>query len=104
MTEGIKHDQGKPDLSLISSELMTHLARVREFGATKYERDNWKRGFKYNRSIAAALRHIMAFKDGEDLDPESGLCHVAHAIACLEHLLYDFVHRPTTNDDRYRKP
>lgn len=98
---GIKFDNGKPDLSLVSSELMEGLARVREFGAKKYRRDNWKLGFKYTRSIAAALRHIMAFKDGEDLDPESGLPHVAHAIASLEHLLYDYIHH---NDNDDRKP
>lgn len=98
--QGTKHDQGKPDLSLVSSELMIALARVREFGAKKYHRDNWKQGFKFTRSIAAALRHILAFKDKEDLDPESGLTHIAHAIASLEHLLYDYTHRKESNDDR----
>lgn len=97
--QGTKHDSGKPDLSLVSSELMVALAEVRQFGATKYHRDNWKLGFKYTRSIAAALRHIMAFKDGEDLDGESGLTHIAHAIASLEHLLYDYTHHKD-NDDR----
>lgn len=97
--QGSKHDSGKPDLSLVSSELMTELALVRQFGSAKYARDNWKLGFKYNRSIAAALRHIMAFKDGEDLDPESGLTHIGHALASLEHLLYDYKHHKA-NDDR----
>jgi hypothetical protein len=100
---GLKHDSDKPDLSLVSHELMVSLARVREFGSKKYERDNWRKGFKYNRSIAAALRHIFAFKDGEDYDKESGVTHIAHAIACLEHLLFDFLYHPA-NDDRYRSP
>lgn len=101
--QGIKYDAGKPDLSLVSSEIMEALARVRHWAITAkpkpYPRDNWKRGFKYTRSIAAALRHIMAFKDGEDNDPESGEPHIAHAIACLEHLLYDYKHHKA-NDDR----
>lgn len=100
LTQGKKNDAGKPDLSLVSSELMVALAEVRAFGATKYPKNNWKLGFKYTRSIAAALRHIMAFKDGEDLDPESGLTHIAHAIASLEHLLHDYKHRRGENDDR----
>lgn len=95
----LKYDSDKPDLSLVSRELMEQLARVREFGAKKYSRNNWKKGFKYNRSIAAALRHIMAFNSGENLDSESGLSHVAHAIACLEHLLNDIANHPE-NDDR----
>lgn len=99
---GTKHDSGKPQLSLVSHELMVAVARVREFGANKYERDNWRKGFKYTRSIDAALRHIMAFKEGEDYDGESKHTHIAHAICCLEHLLHDFCYRPE-NDDRYKR-
>jgi hypothetical protein len=99
---GLKFDNDKPDLSFISKDLMEQMAYVRAFGAKKYARDNWRLGFKYNRSIAAALRHIMAFKEGEDLDRESRLPHVAHALCCLEHLLNDFLHHPE-NDDRYKK-
>jgi hypothetical protein len=97
--DGIKHDEGKPPLSMISRELLEELANVRAFGAKKYEKNNWKKGFKYTRSIDAALRHISAFNSGEDKDPESGLSHIGHALACLEHLLHDAKYRPE-NDDR----
>lgn len=96
---GTKHDQNKPDLSMISYEFLEEVARVRMFGATKYARDNWKRGFKVTRSCAAALRHIYQFLAGETLDPESGCLHLAHAACCLEHAIYDLKHRPE-NDDR----
>jgi hypothetical protein len=95
----IKHDQEKIDLSFISLTLMEEVAKVRTFGAKKYSRGNWLKGFKYTRSIAAALRHIMAFNSGQDLDPESGLSHIAHAVCCLEHLLNDIKNHPQ-NDDR----
>jgi hypothetical protein len=101
MSEGTKHDSNKPDLSLVSKDLMEAVAKVRAFGADKYERDNWRLGFKFNRSIAAALRHIFAFAEGEDLDKESSCSHVAHAICCLEHLLNDYLHHPE-NDDRWK--
>lgn len=96
---GMKNDSGKPDLTLISKELMVSLARVREFGNKKYERGNWKKGFAVTRSLAAALRHIFAFLSGETLDPESGLSHLGHAVASLEHAIYDMEHHPE-NDDR----
>lgn len=99
--EAVKHDQGKPDLSMVSRELMEHVARVRMFGAKKYDRDNWKKGFKVTRSCAAALRHIMAFLDNETTDPESNESHLAHAVCCLEHAIYDMQHHPE-NDDRYK--
>lgn len=96
---GLKNDVGKPDLSLVSKELMISLARVREFGNKKYEKNNWKKGFEITRSLAAALRHIFAFLSGETLDPESGLSHLGHAVASIEHAIYDMEHHPQ-NDDR----
>jgi hypothetical protein len=97
--QGIKHDSGKPDLSMVSYELMEAVAKVRMFGMIKYSRDNWKNGFKVTRSCAAALRHIFLFLRGDTLDSESGLPHLAHAVCCLEHALYDMTHHPE-NDDR----
>lgn len=96
---GTKHDSGKPQLSLVSLELLEGLARVRAFGSIKYGKNNYRKGFKYSRSIDAALRHIHAFNNGEDLDKESGLSHIFHAVASLEHLIYDLTHHPE-NDDR----
>lgn len=97
----IKHDQDKPDLSQISWELLELTARVRGFGEKKYARDNWKKGFKVTRSIAAALRHLYKFLQGETNDPESGLSHLGHAICSIEHAVYDMEHHPE-NDDRYK--
>lgn len=99
---GIKHDQGKPDYTFISMELLDELAAVRAFGAKKYSRNNWKKGFKVSRSLAAALRHIFAFLSGQTSDPESGLSHLGHAACCLEHAIYDMKHHPQ-NDDREGK-
>lgn len=99
--EAVKHDAGKPQMTMVSKELMETLAAVRMFGAEKYERDNWRKGFQLTRSLDAALRHIFAFTYGEDNDPESGVSHLGHAIACLEHALWDHIHHPE-NDDRYK--
>lgn len=99
-TVAVKYDSDKPDLSMISWELVSEVAKVRMFGAKKYARDNWKKGFKVTRSCAAALRHIFLFLSGETNDSESGLSHLAHAICCLEHAMYDMIHHPQ-NDDRF---
>jgi hypothetical protein len=97
--KALKNDTGKPDLSLISLDLMEELAKVREFGTRKYSRNDWKKGFKVTRSCAAALRHIFQFLNGETVDPESGLLHLGHAVASLEHAIYDMRRHPE-NDDR----
>lgn len=100
--EGQKFDQNKPDLSMVSWELMKSVGEVRQFGAKKYDRDNWKKGFKVTRSLAASLRHIFLFLSGETNDPESGLSHLAHAVCGLEHAIYDMINHPE-NDDRFKK-
>jgi Domain of unknown function (DUF5664) len=99
--EALKFDNGKPDLSQVSWELVSELAKVRMFGERKYAKYNWKKGFKITRSLSAALRHIFLFLSGETNDAESGLSHLGHAAACLEHALWDLKHNPE-NDDRYK--
>lgn len=96
---GVKHDSGKPDLTYISYDFLSGMARVRAFGAQKYERNNWLRGFKILRSLAAVLRHIMQFIWVSSWDEESGECHLLHAACGLEHAYNDFLHNPG-NDDR----
>jgi hypothetical protein len=54
-------------------------ARVYGKGAEKYAERNWEGGYEWGKSIAAIERHIQLFKAGEDIDPESGLPHLAHA-------------------------
>jgi hypothetical protein len=98
--KSLKKDDNKYDPTMITIEMVELVSKVRMFGAKKYARNNFKiTGFKYTRSLAAALRHIFAFLNGEDNDPESGLSHLGHAICSLEHCIYDSVHHKD-NDDR----
>lgn len=95
-----KYDSEKPRLELISRKAIEGLASVLGFGAKKYAAHNWRGGFEYSRLIGAALRHINAFNDGEDLDPESSLSHIDHA-QCMLMFLSDQIKRGTGLDDRY---
>jgi len=85
---GTKHDQGKPDLTLLDRIAMEEVARVLMKGAEKYGRLNWQKGIDKERLLAAALRHIMASNDGELKDPEFGTSHLAHAICGLMFALH----------------
>ena len=82
-----KHDLGKPPLNLIPGGPLNQIAMVLAHGAQKYGAYNWREGFHWGRLTSAALRHIHAWNDGEDLDPETGLSHLAHASCCLLFLL-----------------
>lgn len=100
-TAGLKNDQEKPRMDLVPAGATTEIAKVFTFGAKKYAEHNWRNGFKYSRLIAALERHIAAFKENEDMDPESGLYHMGHAGCCvmmlLEHQLKGY-----GEDDRYK--
>jgi dATP/dGTP diphosphohydrolase len=74
----------KPPLRLVPSSALFYMARVMGLGAAKYGPYNWRER-KVRRSIylEAAMRHILSALDGEDIDPESGVPHEAHAAACM---------------------
>ena len=101
-TGGIKHDADKVDFALVPVHSLTEVAHVWTFGKKKYSAWNWKNGFIWSRPYAAALRHIYAWARGEDLDPETGLPHLAHAICCLQ-MLIEFGHTKTGEDDRQKE-
>ena len=83
-TGGRKFDGNKLEYGLIPPLALKEMVRVLTFGAQKYERDNWKVVPESKRRYFDALqRHLWAWKEGEQLDPESGIHHLAHAMCCL---------------------
>ena len=96
--EGTKHDSNKPRMDLLVPEADLETAKVFTFGAEKYDDYNWMKGFKYSRLTAALLRHMTSFRLGEDLDPESGLPHLAHARCCLDMLIWHTINRKDLDD------
>jgi len=81
---GIKYDSEKPKMNLLPPKAIVEVAKVLTFGAQKYDAENWRKlDDLQNRYTAGALRHIFAHMDGEKLDPETGLSHIAHALCCL---------------------
>lgn len=102
MSEAKKNDSEKIRLDLIPPEALNAVGRAFTFGAKKYSADNWRGGFEWRRLIGASIRHINAFNGGEDLDPESGLCHIDHALACLA-MLSAHIQSDLGKDDRYKR-
>lgn len=99
-TQGVKFDADKPRMDLLDAYAIEELAKVLAFGAKKYDAHNWRKGITKGRLIAAALRHLFAYLRGENVDPETGLSHVAHAMCCCMFLL-GLEHRPEL-DDRWK--
>lgn len=98
---GLKWDKKKLRMDLIPVEALERLAEVLTYGANKYTDRNWEKGISWSRTYGAALRHLTAWFKGEDLDPESGLPHLGHAICNLAFLL-EFAKTKKEFDDRNR--
>lgn len=78
----------KPPLDLIPAAAELHESMAMANGAGKYGPYNW-RGKQVRASIyiAAALRHLKSWQDGERVASDSGVHHLGHARACLGILL-----------------
>jgi hypothetical protein len=90
----------KTPLGLIPPYAMDQTAWAHKLGAEKYGPFNWRdTGVCASTYINAIMRHLNAWRDGEDLDPESGISHLAH-IACSCNILLDAGYCDTLQDDR----
>lgn len=76
---GVKYDEGKLRTDLVPPESIKWIAKVFTFGSIKYDDNNWRNGMKFSRVYGAAQRHLLAWYEGEDNDPETGYCHLWHA-------------------------
>ena len=88
--DNLKLDDGKYRLDLLDPISLQGTASVLSFGAEKYSPDGWRAGIEYRRIYAALMRHMMAWWNGEDLDPETGLSHIHHA-ACNIMFLQNYI-------------
>lgn len=102
-SKGLKYDGGKPRMDLLSTIFLEGVAKVLTFGAKKYAAHNWRNGIEQSRLIGAAMRHLTAYNNGEDTDPESGLSHLDH-LGCCVMFLRELRETHPHLDDRYKKP
>lgn len=96
---GARYNCGKVDLSLIPLSTLRDEARVWMYGEKKYARFNWMKGMPWSVPFACALRHLEAWQRGEELDAESGLPHLAHAM-CNLRMLTLYAETYLEGDDR----
>ena len=87
----LKNDSEKLRWDLLPIEPIEDIIRVLMFGASKYEENNWKNGSSkkdMDRTYAAALRHLTAWKKGEECADDSGLLHLSHAACDIIFMIY----------------
>ena len=94
----------KCPMHLLPAAALQETAWVHGHGAAKYGPWNWRES-KVNAAtyVAAIMRHLDAWREGEDLDPESGRSHLAH-IAASVNILLDSQTHGCLIDDRVKTP
>jgi hypothetical protein len=102
MEQAKRYNGGKLRWSLVDFRSLEPLVRVLEYGAEKYDDDNWKKGLPFKQVCESIMRHLLAFMRGESLDYESGQPHTAHIMANCMFLEYYFTSGLNSKfDDRY---
>lgn len=95
--------QTKPSIHLVPPSAIVWMAKAMENGAGRYGPFNW-RDHKVRATVyvSAAMRHILAYLDGEDLAQDSKMPHLAHAASCMA-ILLDAKETDNLIDDRPKK-
>lgn len=100
----MKFDSGKARPSLVPLIPLKQIEEIFEFGAQKYAKNSWRdpdrEAVEWSRTYDSILRHLHAWYAREDLDPESGLTHLAHAAAQMM-ILMEHTTTGEGEDDRY---
>jgi len=74
----------KAPMSGLPAPVLMECGLVKLHGDLKYGAYNWREaGVRASVYYNAFFRHIEAWYEGEDLDPDSGEHHIAHAITGL---------------------
>lgn len=93
----------KPAMSNVPPVALLALMAAMENGRRKYGQMNW-RDDKVSSEIYydAAMRHLLAWLDGEDFAPDSGVHHLGHVMACCA-IILDAASLDMLNDNRPKK-
>jgi len=97
-----RYGVAKPSMATVPPVALVHLMLAMGNGADKYGRMNWRETSVLSSIYyAAAMRHLMAWFDGQELDADSGVHHLGHVMACCA-IILDANACHTLDDDRPR--
>lgn len=90
----------KAPMSTVSAAVLAEVGVAMLEGASKYGRHNYRAaGVRSSVYYDATMRHLMAWWEGEDTDPDSGMSHITKAITSLV-VLRDAMIQGMCTDDR----
>lgn len=86
----IKHDDGKTQYQHLNPSFIEAMAEITTQGAKKYGGGNYLKGDEnaLMRIYDALMRHLQAWRSGEQVDQESRKSHLGH-VACNAMMIYN---------------
>src|SRR5674476_900921 len=99
--KALTYDDGKEPLANLPWAAIDELSRVQAYGHIKYKDfNNYRKGMEVTRNLSCALRHIRDYLNGCDVDHESGLNPLAHAMCRIAFVLQN-LEDGVAHDDQY---
>ena len=90
----------KAPLSTVPGNVIAEIGVAMLEGASKYGRHNYRAaGVRASVYYDAAMRHLISWWEGEDIDPDSGMSHITKLLACMA-VMRDAMHQDLWEDDR----
>lgn len=84
---GLKFDDNKDRWDLLPIKEVGEIVRVLTLGSHKYSDNNWQKTIMQEKGVdryyAGLMRHLAAWRNGEEKDMETGLHPLSHALCCL---------------------
>lgn len=108
MKKALRYNNDKPKLSYFRRSFRQALhciARIKAFGAVKYDDGNWRLGGKPDVEYLDSMdRHLDLFLNGEVYDDDSGCHHLGHAIWNLCALFeLNYGDLPVIDEEKYKE-
>lgn len=108
MAKAMRFNDGKPKLSYMMRSFpkaIEAIARIKEFGAAKYDDGNWRHGGKPDEEyLDSMLRHLTLYLKGEVHDKDSGCHHLGHMIWNISAMLeLNHANEPAIDEELFRE-
>ena len=92
--------KAKPSMANVPPVALVHLMMAHADGVKKYGQMNWRdTNVPATIYYDAAMRHLMKWLDGQELDADSGVHHLGHVMACCA-IILDAQASNRLSDDR----
>lgn len=101
--QSLRLNSGKVQTREIDPAFILSIAEVLTKSRAKYDSFNWALPTKLSTPMESFERHFLAFKQGEDIDSESGCHHLAHCATNLMFMLFHLQNNKEYSDDRFFK-